>query len=45
MDRRPIGLSIPHRKVELMPTMAELQKMIKDLEARIERLEKELEKK
>ena len=46
MNRKPIGLSVPHRKVENTPThLGLLEQKIKDLVERVERLEKQLEKK
>ena len=46
MTRRPIGLSIPHRKVEQTPThLGLIEQKLKDLEARVVILEKQLEKK
>lgn len=46
MNRKPIGLSVPHRKVEQGPDpLKALEKAVKDLIERVERLEKQLEKK
>ena len=46
MNRKPIGLSVPHRKVENTPThLGLLEQKVKDLAERVERLEKQLEKK
>jgi len=45
MNRKPIGLSVPHRKVEQAPTLEELAKKVRALTERVERLEKQLEKK
>jgi hypothetical protein len=46
MNRKPIGLSIPHRKVEQTPThLGLIEQKLKALEARVVVLEKQLEKK
>jgi hypothetical protein len=46
LNRKPIGLSVPHRKVENTPThLGLLEQKVKDLTERVERLEKQLEKK
>ena len=43
MERKPIGLTVPYREIGYKdpPTLAELEKKIKTLEQRIEKLEKE----
>ena len=41
--RKPIGITVPYREIgyKEKPTLEQLQKMVKDLEKRIEKLEKE----
>ena len=47
MNRKPIGLTVPYREVGYKEpsTLAALEKQIKELKQRVEKLEKQVEKK